>query len=691
MKKVVDNVLKYAYKLILIFTIGVFAIALIGAVFFYVNRSYDYLNPIVLIIGSIIYLLVMIKLYRFIMKLSNKKKRIICVILLILQFILLFISTQVISSIPQVDLIHILTEINSLHHTGELVNSTYFSVYPNNNFLLMVLYGISKISYQNMDILFSLFSSACITIMSLFTYKTVKLVGGNDKALMSLLVCVASPIFYLYVSYCYTDVLMLPFASILVYLMIKNSLTDKMKMNIWYGILIGMVAIVGYKIRAVLIFLLLAYFMYLVFKKKFKFLIKCLIPIMISAVLCMVGIGKLEDKFFTDTDATKQFPMTHWIMMGVNLENNGYYAQTDYDLSASAKDVSERQEINIEMIKERVSKQGIVGNTKLVVSKIVSVWSKGDYSYQKYLELVKDNNWSYRYLLEDKNIVINYVLQFAKIAILILCIASLVILFKRDEKSMIAIALFIAVCFYLIWEVCPRYGLSFLPWMILLTNYSYDSFDSNLKKFKGFKWLKYVLVAATIVVLGIGFFKYANVDERSNFVTQNTVNKIKYMTLDKDTDITQSLKLNSDFNEIKLKFRLNEEDNDTTYKLELLDDKDDVVYEEYFKVDDLKDQKYTRFVLDKTYQEGNYTIRLSVDDESALEVYIAYKEEFDYYPNGVLKVNEKEEAGDLMFEIKNTQDRAIFSYIEYIGLVILVLGIEYVVLFKKEMEVNEEK
>ena len=84
--------------------------------------------------------------------------------------------------------------------------------------------------------------------------------------------------------------------------------------------------------------------------------------------------------------------------------------------------------------------------------------------------------------------------------------------------------------------------------------------------------------------------------------------------------------------------------------------KNEVVYEKDFKKNDLKDKKYTDFYLDKTYECGSYTVRLSSDSTSDLEVYIAYKEKFDYYPNGILEVNKKEETGNFdKLKVLNTE------------------------------------
>ncbi len=690
MKKIIDKIVSIGYKIMLVFMIVCFSISLIGAVFFYVNRSHNYLNPVALIIGSIIYLLLIIKLYRFIIKLNSRTKRIVFIVLLILQFILLFLSSQIISSVPKVDLIHVLTEINNLNDNGKILNNNYFSVYPNNRFLVIILYIIQKIPIDN-HILFGIFSSLCITVMSLFTYKTVLRISDDSKALLSLFICVFSPIFYLYVSYYYTDILMLPLASILIYLMIKVKDSDNTKTNIIYGILIGIIAVLGYKIRAVCIFILFAYIIYIFIQKRGS-IFKKLTPILMGLIISLVCIKFIDSSFFPHINKNKEFPMTHWIMMGVNEKTNGYYNHSDYKLSAAEKTVGDRTKLNIEIIKDRLSDQGVLKTGKLLISKLVTVWGKGDYSYQKYLDLVKDYNISYRYLVEDKNIVINYVLQFSKITILVLCIISFVKLYKTKKISFMAISIFGAIIFYLIWEVCPRYGLSFLPWLILLSSYSYDSININFSKFKIYKYIKYLLVILTIILFGVGFNKYTSVDLKNSIVSKSTANKVRYINLNENIIINQGLKLNSKFNEIKLKFKINESDTseDRIFKLELRDEKNNVVYERDFAVNDIKNDKYTTFKLDKYYNKGNYSIRLSSNINSKVDAYVSYKKEYDYYPSGVLKVNGNIETGDLMFEVSNHELRSIYSYFEYIIIFILTIGIEYVVLFRGKEEVYEK-
>lgn len=681
MKKVIDYIIDKGYKIILIFSIICLFIALIGGTFFYINRSHYYMNPFVIILGSIVYIILLSKLYRYIIKLDSKKKKIISICLLIGHFILLLVSTFVISSVPKVDLIHILIEINSLNDKKEIFNNLYFSVYPNNRFLLMFLYGIQKIIPINHQLLFCIISSISIFIMTFFTYKTLNYYDEN-KGLLGLFITVLSPIFYLYVSYYYTDVLMLPFASILIYLMVRFKDTKGYK-TIIYSILIGVISVIGYKIRAVSIFLLIAYLVYLICNKtKFKFW-KYIFIVFVSMFLTLGIVNKLENNLFVNIDKEKKFPMTHWIMMGVNEKNGGYYSQDDFALSESASNFSDRVSLNKKVIKERISSQGLLGNLKLIVRKINVVWGKGDYSYQKYLDLVRDYNVSYFYLLGDRNVVINYLLQFSKIVVLIFSILSLLKLLKDNKKSFVAIAIFGAIVFYLVWEVCPRYGLSFLPWLIVLGSYSYDYLDKDFDEIKYYKYFKYLIILLTFVLLILGFLRYENNTLRSDIVSKSITSKIGYVILDKNDYLEQELKLNSKFNKISIKLgNVND-----SFRVDLLDGDFNLVYSKEFTNSDVDDKGHLVIDLEKQYDKGVYYFKIS--DCNNLYVDISYKEFYDYYPEGDLTINNEKVSFDLLFKVENVYNRKVYSYLEYLVLIILCFGIEYMLLFKKRCVYEE--
>ena len=697
MKKIIDKILNISYKFIIIFTIICFSIALIGSIFFYVNRSHNYLNPLILIIGTFIYILLLSKLYKYIKNKTENKKLI--TIILIIEFILLFILSSLIISIPKVDLLHILTGINSLNNTSTIINNEYFSIYPNNKFLFMILYYLQILLPNYNRIIFNIFSSLSITIMSLYIYKSIKMISNKDNALLGLIITVTQPIFYLYASYCYTDVFILPFTTILFYLIIKTIKTNKLSKSILYSILIGILSIIGYKIRAIAIFVLVAYFVYLIFNKCIKSQIKNIFVIFISLILTLSLINISENKFFKQNDNSKEFPLTHWIMMGSNEEKNGFYNQSDYLLSYNTKNINERKELNKKVIKERIKKQKVFKNIKLIITKIYTVWSKGDYSYQKYLELVNNYNFLYKYVIEDKNIIINYILQINKISIIMLSIISLIKIYKSKKVSILSITLFGSIIFYLIWEVCPRYGLSFLPWLIIISSYSYEFI--KFKYIEKSKTIKYVILIISLITLLCFFNKCTNLSYKNDLVAKDTTKKIKEVSLNKDNVIEEELLLNNKFNKLKLMFNIEEykemtnndkeELNDDIYLLEIINIKDKIIYKEEFNKDNIKNNKYTTFNFKKTLSKGKYKIRLSTKSKNKINVILSYKEQFDFYPYGTLKINDKSIDGDLMFECIYYNKRGTFKIYEYILLIFVIMFIEYLILFKKEKKNNAKK
>ena len=181
-------------------------------------------------------------------------------------------------------------------------------------------------------------------------------------------------------------------------------------------------------------------------------------------------------------------------------------------------------------------------------------------------------------------------------------------------------------------------------------------------------------------MFGLYFNKYTKYQLMDSTVAKDTENKVKYLNLNKAQTITQSLKLNSTFNVIKLKFNSATKENDNTYKLLLLDENKNVIYTKEFLERDITNDEYYSFILDNYYQKGTYYITLTSNQPSSLMVYCAYKEKFDYYKDGTLQVNENNEEGDLMFEIINQSKRGIYKKSEYLIIFFTTLITECLIL-----------
>ena len=186
----------------------------------------------------------------------------------------------------------------------------------------------------------------------------------------------------------------------------------------------------------------------------------------------------------------------------------------------------------------------------------------------------------------------------------------------------------------------------------------------------------------------LNFNKYTDETLRTNIVSKDTTKKILYVELNKNVNLEQTLTLNSKFNIINLTFN-NDELDDSIYKLELVNESGKKIYQTNFIDEEIQDG-VTTFNLDKQYNEGIYTIRLTTSDEGQLEIASVFKTEFDFYPSGKLIVNGEEQASDLLFEIINLEKRGIYTIPEYIIICILIMFLEYVALFRGEKAFDEE-
>ena len=190
--------------------------------------------------------------------------------------------------------------------------------------------------------------------------------------------------------------------------------------------------------------------------------------------------------------------------------------------------------------------------------------------------------------------------------------------------------------------------------------------------------IKYGIFALTVIFFAVNFNKCTALTQKSDVVAKDSNNKKRYIILNEKNEIMQSFKLSGRFNQIKLHFKaFNDEDYENVlYHLELLNDKQEVLYHEDFRKSDTLDDKYTQFNLDKSYDKGNYYLKLTADGEGSIRVCTVAVKNFDFYPEGTLKMNRVEILGDLRFEVINNEMRGRYSKPEYILIILLSLGFE---------------
>lgn len=688
------------YKVMMIVLLIMSSIATIGALGNFYQTTSDRLSPVVIILGVVVLILFFISIISWIRKISDKHVNIIAIILCGLFFIALSIFGSRFMVIPSYDLSHVQRELMLMMENGRVIsNITYFAKYTNQIPLTILLYYIYRlgtiIHVSNLKLFAVIINSLFIAITSLFTYLSVKKLKDSKVALGALLFFVINPIFYMYASYFYTDTLCMPFASIAIYLFIISK--DKQKIsNILCLLASGFLLAVGFKIRVVVAILLIGVILTLwINREKVKIIVTTSACLVMGFLIGVISYNLVVSGFTVPKDETLEFPIYHWVMMGLNDERAGRYNEIDHAYTKSQPSKEAKTAADIKLIKQRIKDLGLFGHLSLFVRKININWSNGAYRYYDKMANVDEFNFGYEYIGGNNVKFTLYAMQICKGLILVV-FTYLVFLELKDKKNkdtrFLVISLFGAFLFYALWEVQARYSLSFLPWIMILFPFGISSIEENItrKLFSNVKLKKiipWVIVIFTVVLLGFNFSRYTI---KKDYYYDTRVNQVKtrssVVTNLSDKIVEQTFKTDGNFNNIALKFIKGNNKSITNYQFALYDGNRELLYKEDFTSNDVENNKFKNFTFDtiKTTKENEYIISItsldaSNDDAIGLESY-SY-DPYKVYPKGILSINGEDTGASLTFKVQERVKRSYTNNTFYITISIIILLIEGIAIY----------
>ena len=695
-----------SYKVIIAILIVLFSYITLVSAFYGFDQN---LSPIIVIIGTIITFFLFKFLYNQIKKLSSKKIKIIAIIISILFFIGLLLIGLLLPISSVTDLSHIIEYVNRMFSLDSLtITGSYFSKYTNQVPLLIFAYFFTKIGSifgcTNVVLMGTIFNALFMSIMAFFIYLTGKELKDEKTGLLALIFTVINPIFYLYSSYFYTDTLCMPFAVIGLYLAIKCIKTDSIKKKILFGILSGLIFFIGLKVRIVVVILLIAILALILINKEIKHKLKMYFALLIGLVVGLLGFKVAYSFFGINLNPNEAFPITHWLMMGLNEEHTGGYNGSDHDLTFNEKTYEEKKEANIEEIKTRLKELGPIGLIKLEGAKIARTWSSGNYGVYAKLNNTSDGVGIYEYLggYGNTNIFLKYSLQILKTYISFMILLGLVTRFRKKSdtyhyEDIIYIALFGAILFYILWESAQRYSLSFLPWMIIPLGLIYERInkkEEDLSKKEKYNHIMKIssiaLMLITTLLLTMNFYKYT-LEEK----TYEDVRILSYRGFSKieigENTVSQTFTTDNNFNQISINFENTNKEEKSTYLFRLYDSKtgEILAQKEFassnvngnykFKFDDINPTAETTYEIEITKLEGESVLKIGTYDEG-----VYYKS----YNNGSILTNDEEMTGSFIFRVDETHQRTYMSILSYSILSLGILAIEYVCL--KDYIINKK-
>lgn len=367
---------------------------------------------------------------------------------------------------------------NSFTCVDSPLNSYYIVRYQNNVPILFLYTFVYKICYM----LTGGVSHAPLIVLNtlsingavLLTVLTSRRLFGERKALFTLALCALFMPYYTYTPYFYTDSFSIPFVAGTICTLVIAAQSKGRAKKMCFLLLSGAICFIGFKLKASVIILLPALLIYLALSVGIKRAAKVAAVWLLSfcVLLGAFNIGLNTSGIISKESSDRyQFPPEHWIMMG--LKDYGAFNYPDSDFSKSFNTKAERREGNIEEIQKRIAEKGVPGMAVHLGQKAVWTYMDGTYYIANYLEHHENDSPLHELVLYDGSLRFPFFVYSFGYQMFLMAMISLSALYAARRKSvgattLLRIAIFGMVLFFLIWETNARYPFNFTPLYMLL-------------------------------------------------------------------------------------------------------------------------------------------------------------------------------------------------------------------------------
>lgn len=365
----------------------------------------------------------------------------------------------------------------------------YYARYPNNRFWLTCLTGLFKLiklfvgnpSIVLCKVITVLFSVSFVQLTIFLIYKTAQKLWNAEKAFWVGCAALLFLPFYLYSQFAYTDTSGMLLIACLTYLYVHYRQSSDSKRKVYLlAAAIGGISGLLYQIKIMGFIVTIAVIVEMVLSvnslKKLKTVLLSFATLVVSFI-CVVGatnaLSNLVVPISDELYDQYEFPMSHWVMMG--LGKTGGYRQVDVDYTISFPTYDEKVEGTIAEINNRLSQRGFYGTFHhIVIAKMARTWGNDHFAGADYIHRypVYPDSWMHSVFDEDGELgwlrdLYTGPYHIAMISGILL--AAFFALRRKKEDSLLfaRIALFGMILFMMIWECNSRYLLIFSPLLLL--------------------------------------------------------------------------------------------------------------------------------------------------------------------------------------------------------------------------------
>lgn len=391
------------------------------------------------------------------------------------------------------------TAYGIVRNGGSIDVPTYYARYPNNSMFLLLLSGYFEcVSGICGDNIYSYITATlplnCILLVlsCFFTYLAVCKWSGHVQGFITGLFMLALLPLYVYAAIAYTDVFgIFPVAlTLYFYACAKTAQGNLCKYMMLC--LAAVTVVFGYLIKASIIIAVIAIFIDLLLGVRYtREKLLCTALYLFVCCLCFGAGDRVTNQFLVKHGVSEQmmweeeFPVTHWIMMSLNLNAKGGYVTDDVGLTRDCVGKEAKQKANLEQISDRIQIRGIAGTLHhLFVTKATRMWADGTYSSADYISRKPLVQGSFRDFFARNgkyNSWYSLITQLYHMLLLIMGICfGIRNMLEKNNASLVSELILIGVfLFYLLWECNSRYVIVFLPILVEIAVNSMDMGNSK--------------------------------------------------------------------------------------------------------------------------------------------------------------------------------------------------------------------
>lgn len=308
---------------------------------------------------------------------------------ILIAFLMIMFSIQVVCGYfleitPKWDFYNVYQGAVDWAETGSFSDfNRYYYMYPNNLgsmalftllFKLVGLFGI-----DDYYMVATTFNAMLNILMMLVVFLICKKLLSVKSGIFSLYIFAVSLPSYFGASVFYTDVLTMLFPVLFYFLYLKFREEADVKKQIFWAVLMGLDAFIGMKLKLTVLIVVIAVCIELIINFNIK---RTCIAVCVVSIVVFAGNTCFNEVIYNghldkEIAEEKNFPVTHWIMMG--LQGDGGFDQNDENFSNSFTKAKDRNKAIRQRIKIRMNNLGSKGLFNLAVKKAVKCFGVGTY------------------------------------------------------------------------------------------------------------------------------------------------------------------------------------------------------------------------------------------------------------------------------------------------------------------------